>query len=448
MNYWEVNFDGLVGPTHNYGGLARGNLASRKNAQLTSNPKAAALQGLEKMRLLIQLGYKQGFMPPQQRPNIRVLQDLGFVGSDQRIVEQVATTSPELLPLVYSASSMWTANAATVTPSLDSRDGKVHFTPANLLSCAHRAIEHTETESCLRQIFYDQEFFDVHSALPSQNFFADEGAANHTRLYAGEGKPGLSLFVYGKCSSEKGLQLPARQTLAASMAVARRHGLSEKNALFLQQSAEAINAGAFHNDVVAVGNGPVLFYHEQAFSLESQASVFKNIETNSRLGGAFNPVEVPSNRISLDDAISSYLFNSQLLTPPDGNVGRMTLIAPIECQENPGVAAYVDELVESQQNPIMKVTYVDLKQSMRNGGGPACLRLRVLLSEKELASVDPRYLLDEQKIDMLQAWVQRHYREQLSPMDLQDPNLLDESYAALDELTHLLDLGEYYSFQQ
>ncbi|MGA8031441.1 MAG: N-succinylarginine dihydrolase, partial [Casimicrobiaceae bacterium] len=44
-----MNFDGIPGPTHNYSGLAQGNLAAERNAQQVSNPREAALQGLEKM---------------------------------------------------------------------------------------------------------------------------------------------------------------------------------------------------------------------------------------------------------------------------------------------------------------------------------------------------------------------------------------------------------------
>ena len=48
----EFNFDGLVGPSHNYAGLSFGNVASFSNVKSASNPKQAALQGLAKMRAL------------------------------------------------------------------------------------------------------------------------------------------------------------------------------------------------------------------------------------------------------------------------------------------------------------------------------------------------------------------------------------------------------------
>ncbi len=44
----EINFDGIVGPSHNYAGLSLGNLASARNAGAVSRPRDAALQGLAK----------------------------------------------------------------------------------------------------------------------------------------------------------------------------------------------------------------------------------------------------------------------------------------------------------------------------------------------------------------------------------------------------------------
>lgn len=446
MTTIEVNFDGLIGPTHNYSGLAQGNLASSRNAQLTSSPKQAAFQGLEKMRTLIKLGYQQGFLLPQQRPDTNVLRGLGFTGSDTDVISQVAQTAPELLPMVYSASSMWAANAATVTPSRDSNDGKLHFTPANLLTSAHRATEHTQTERCLRTVFANAEHFAVHSALPSINRFADEGAANHTRLSNSYSDTGVGLFVYGRDRDTdlSQLQFPARQTLEASQALARQHQLPAERAVYLQQSNTAINAGAFHNDVVAVGNGPALLYHEQAFTEASQQAAFSRLREQLD----FKPIAVPASKVSLDDAITSYLFNSQLLAMPNGDVSEMRLIAPTECEENAAVAAYLKELTQDLSQPIRHVEFVDVRQSMSNGGGPACLRLRVCLTEQERNALDPRFLLDDAKIDQLQQWVNEHYREELAPADLADPQLLIESYQALDALTQLLELGSYYDFQK
>lgn len=451
---YEVNFDGLIGPTHNYAGLAFGNLASDRNAHRVSRPKQAALQGLKKMRILVNQGYKQGFLLPQQRPDIPFLRRLGFRGSDHRILTKLCAQAPDLLAMVYSASSMWAANAATVTASRDSGDGKLHFTPANLQTTAHRAIEQQATYRCLETIFNNRdntsEFFSLHPALPPHSRFADEGAANHTRLCEDYSKEGVSLFVYGRDTSDpcySNGQYPARQTLEASRAIARQH--QAKTAVFLAQHDAAIAAGAFHNDVVAVGNGPVLLFHEQAFKARSQEAAFAALsQFFSASTTGFQPLCIPSSRISLDDAVSNYLFNSQLLSSPDGNMQNMRLLAPTEAENHPATRDYLNELIEDPANPIHRVDFVDVRQSMCNGGGPACLRLRVVMNEAELNAVHPGFLLDNAAIDRLEAWVEKHYRETLSFGELTDPQLVDECYKALDELTRLLDIGAFYPFQQ
>jgi len=440
--FFEANFDGLIGPNHNYGGLAFGNLASSKNAQAISHPKEAALQGLEKMRTLLRLGYKQGLMLPQLRPDVSVLRALGYEGTDHDVIESAGAQHPELLNMVYSASSMWAANAATVTPSRDASDGKVHFTPANLVTTAHRAIEHTQTQKCLNAMFSDPKHFSVHPALPSINRFADEGAANHTRLANHYGDDGLALFVYGRNHETDLTQLtfPARQTQEACEAIARQHQHKLGRSLYLAQSAKAINAGAFHNDVVAVGNGPVLFYHQDAYEPASQAMVFTALNNTI----AFKPVEVPREKVSLSDAIKSYLFNSQLLASPEGRMDEMTLIAPTECLENENVKRYLDELITDETQPIRHVEYVDVRQSMSNGGGPACLRLRVLLNETEWQAVNPAFVLTEEKIDALQTCVRTHYRDDLAPQDLLDPTFADECRVTLHALADTLGVPEFY----
>ncbi|WP_221800754.1 N-succinylarginine dihydrolase [Oceanobacter mangrovi] len=434
----EVNFDGLIGPTHHYGGLASGNLASSRNAMRSSNPREAALQGLEKMRTLLRLGYTQGFLPPQQRPDLTVLQQLGFRGPDEHIINSTAAQAPELLSMVYSASSMWAANAATVTPSSDSHDGKVHFTPANLLTTAHRAIEHPHTERILRTVFsashHPGDHFSVHSAVPSIQRFGDEGAANHTRLCHAYGEAGVGLFVYGRNeqTDPANLTFPARQTLAASAAVARQHGT--RAAVYLQQASRAINAGAFHNDVVAVGNGPLLMYHQHAYETAAAEQAFKALREQLPL----QTLCVADADVSLDDAIKSYLFNSQLLASPDGDMNRMRLIAPSECEENTAVRRWLEQITQDHNQPIRDVSFVDVRQSMSNGGGPACLRLRVVLTDEQLAAVNPAFLLDETKINQLQDWVKCHYRDQLSPADLADPLFYREVMTALEDLVRLL----------
>jgi succinylarginine dihydrolase len=441
LNAFEVNFDGLIGPTHNYSGLSAGNIASQSHRLMVSHPKAAALQGIQKMRTLVQLGYQQGFLPPQLRPDFTLLRQLGFTGDQSSLLKQVVEQDPELLSLVYSASSMWAANAATVTPSADSGDGKLHFTPANLVTTLHRAIECSQTYQTLRQVFADADKFTVHPPLTAHPQFGDEGAANHNRLTSAYGATGIGVFVYG--NGEPAPQVyPARQTLAASRAVARQHGVAEQS-LFLKQNPDAIDAGAFHNDVVAVANGPVLFFHEQAFNRESEVAALARLE--AAVPG-FTPIRVPADQVSLADAIGSYLFNSQLLAAPNGDMAEMTLVAPMECAENPAVRDYLEALSRDQQQPIRDVVFVDVRQSMANGGGPACLRLRVVLTEAELAAVDQRFMANNHTLDQLEAWVEDFYRDDLAPEDLSDPAFMDEAYRALKALEVVLGIEGFYAF--
>ena len=445
MSMREINFDGLVGPTHNYSGLAHGNVASMSHEGLVANPREAALQGLEKMKSLMDAGYAQGVLPPQQRPDLGALRELGFAGSDARVLSRAADEAPQLLRAVCSASSMWTANAATVTPSVDAPDGRAHFTPANLQSSFHRYLEPTTTGRVLASIFADEARFAHHPALPATPAFSDEGAANHTRLAGEHGEPGVHLYVYGRQAfGGDGVaprRYPARQTLEASQAVARQHGLGDAQTVFAQQHPEAIDAGVFHNDVIAVGNGPVLLYHERAFR-DEQGTLDALRE---RMASPLIPVRVPVEAVSLEDAVASYLFNSQLLTNPDGT---MTLVVPGECQEREAVWRCLQDHLLAGHNPISEVTVKDVKQSMRNGGGPACLRLRVALSEAERAAISGRVLLDDALHGELVAWVERHYRDRLAPADLADPALASETLAALDELTGILRLGSVYPFQR
>lgn len=448
---YEWNFDGLVGPTHNYAGLASGNLASMQHAHRTSNPQAAALQGIAKMRLLHQLGVKQAVLPPHARPNLAFLSALGFQGNPAQQIAQAYRTAPELLNACYSASSMWAANTATVTPSSDSQDGKVHFTVANLMSNLHRAQEAPFSQRLLQTIFADPDYFSHHPVIPASMTTRDEGAANHNRLCPHHGAAGFHLFVYGQSYRQaEGSNLeaspqryPARQTQEASEIIARAHQIFPDKVLFAQQSPLAIDNGVFHNDVIAVANASLFLVHEQAFV--NQAQVLKQLQQSVNF--PLQIIEVPEREISLADAVSSYLFNSQLLSI--SNTGsKMMLIAPTECAHNPKVHQWLEQLIASPDNPINDIHYLDLKQSMQNGGGPACLRLRVVLQEAEQASMHQGIIITDALLDDLSDWVKRYYRTALSPADLADPGLLDESYTALDVLTQVLKLGSIYPFQQ
>jgi succinylarginine dihydrolase len=438
-----VNFDGLPGPTHNYAGLARGNLAATRHARQIAHPREAALQGLAKMRALALRGYPQAVLPPQERPDVAVLRALGFRGTDRDVLAHAARDAPSILAACSSAASMWVANAATVSASADCADGRVHMTPANLVTHFHRAIEAPTTTRILRAIFADDARFCIHDPLPSAPQFGDEGAANHTRFALATGEPGVEWFVYGRSAFASGAaptRYPARQTREASEALARRHGLDASRVLFTQQNPAAIDAGVFHNDVIAVGEGTFLFCHERAF-LDQDATLEALAR---RVGSGFAAVVVRNDDVPLDDAVATYLFNSQLLRRDDG---RFLLVAPVECRENARTARLLDGLVATG-SPIAEVLTFDLRQSMRNGGGPACLRLRVPLTPEERAAIRANVFLDESLAAGLDAWIRRHYRDRLAPDDLGDPALLDEVRRALDELTQLLRLPAVYPFQQ
>ena len=439
----EVNFDGIVGATHNYAGLAFGNVASADHGGAASSPKQAALQGLEKAWKLACMGLPQGVLPPQERPHLPTLRRLGFAGQDEAaLLANVASEVPQLLAAASSASAMWAANAATVSPAADTADGRTHITPANLCTMFHRSIEPPVTTRLLRAIFADSSYIH-HPPLPAGTWFADEGAANHMRLGADPAMAGVELFVYGDAlvpGGRRPRRFPARQTLPACQAIARNHRLLRQRVVYAQQHPAAIDAGVFHNDVIAVGHGTVLLYHQHAFL--DTAGLKSALQRVPEL--ALDYIEVPATAVSLPDAVRSYLFNSQLVSPP-GQAG-LHLLAPAECRAVSPVYRYLQEL-EAGDSPISKVHYLDLRQSMNNGGGPACLRLQVVMSQQQLANCKARVLLDQALYRDLRSWVEKHYRDVILPRDLADPALLRECRTGLDELTRILRLGCLYDFQ-
>lgn len=415
MTITEINFDGIIGPSHNYAGLSPGNIASANNAGAVSAPRAAALQGIEKMRVNLRLGLVQGFFMPLDRPNMAWLTGLAT---------DIASAPPHIRAAAFSASAMWAANAATVSPATDCNSGLCHLSPANLLTMAHRSHEWPGTLAQLKLAFADPQHFAVHSAVPPP--YGDEGAANHMRLCASHGETGLEIFVYGK----SGGPYPARQHIEASKAIARRHGLDPARTLFVQQSEIAIAAGAFHNDVVAVANERVLFTHEQAFENPQEAyAQIKALMPEAEI------VIVPANRISLADAVQSYLFNAQLVTLPSGE---MALILPLEAKENIHVWSWLQEMIAGN-GPIRRLIPVDVRESMANGGGPACLRLRVVADP---AAVDPRFIADEPKLDIIAAVIGQYWPESIAPDQLADPALVAQVKAARAALLNACGLDE------
>jgi len=411
----EINFDGIIGPTHNYAGLSHGNIASANNAGDVSQPRAAALQGLEKMRANIALGLPQGWFMPLARPDGPWLATLA---TDE------ASAEPHLRAQAWSASSMWAANAATVSPAPDTADGKCHLTVANLVTMPHRSHEWPGTLAQLRLAFA-HDAFAVHPPVAAP--FGDEGAANHMRLTPAHGEAGIEIFVYGV----SGGPFPSRQHIEASKAIARAHHLDPARTLFIEQSRTAIAAGAFHNDVVAVANGHVLFTHEAAFEDRGRA------HAAIRAAAPWcEIVEVPTKAITMADAIKSYLFNAQLVTlPADAGMG---LILPTEAKDTPAVWSWLETMIAGN-GPIRRLIPVDVRQSMANGGGPACLRLRVVADP---ATVDPRFMASNALIDSVAKIVAAQWPEAIAPADLASATLAADVRKARAALLDVLKLGK------
>lgn len=439
----EVNFVGLPGPSYMHAGLPSGNRAAEENRDHASNPRLAALQSLQQMRYIHGLGVRQVLVPPHVRPELSVLRTCGFRGTDAEIVEQAGRESPNLLRACYSAWNLWVANAATVTPSGDARDGRVHVTPANMLTNLARSIEARSSGAALRWLLPER-IAAHHQPLPAAGQLSDEGAANVMRLCRTHAGPGVHVFVFGKTTrmtpprvAERwGQPGPSRydprQTYDASAAVARLHGLAPESVLFLRQEPAAIDAGVFHNDVIATSNQNVLLYHARAFA-DREASIAAIRDAVDRTCGCeLIAIELGEEEVPLETAVRTYLFNSQILSMPDGG---MTMLVPRECVEAPTVSAALERIVKSQGNPIVRYHPIDVSESMAGGGGPACLRLRVVLTEAEREALPGAAMITGELLDWLTEWIGRSYRSRLDPnKDIQDPELLTQGRRALREL--------------
>lgn len=375
MSEVEIQVDRLVGPTHHFGGLGVGNVASMMHGGDVSNPAAAALQGLAKMRLVAEISGSQFVLPPQPRPDFGLLRGLGFSGADGDVLKRALDQSPGLLSAACSTSAMWTANAAIVTGH--------DVTVANLSSSLHRSIEPQATAMELRSLLPDS--FRVHVALPGGHAMRDEGAANHMRLSGDDGHASVHVFVYGDQEPCPVRHLP-RQSKASFAAIARRHGLAESEFCLLKQSAVAIDAGAFHNDVVAISHGRTLIHHEFAFHQSDRVMSRLEEQFAAVTGQPLVRIEVAESDLSIDDAVATYLFNSQVITP-SGGPDTPILICPMDVSRHAAAQAIVDQWIAAGH--FAKVHYLDLVQSMSGGGGPACLRLRVPMSSKEVDQCNP-----------------------------------------------------------
>jgi succinylarginine dihydrolase len=404
----EVQVDGLSGPTHHFGGLSLGNLASTAHAQKPAHPRAAALQGLEKMRRVFHCGVAQAWIPPLLRPDIAFLRRVGLSGSDGEVLA-AAAQEPALLPIAASSAFMWAANCATVIPACDSADNSCHIIMANLQAMAHRTLEGPQRAAQWRRLFAQVPSVKIHEPLPLLVALGDEGAANHSRIVA-DGQV-THIFVHGReVTAAATKRFPARQTSTASRAVARIAQI--KNACHILQAPAAIDAGAFHNDVVMVGCGDRLLVHENAWT--DQGKILAQLRQRHP---SLRVAEIPAQELSLDQAVQSYLFNSQLLHTASG----YCLIAPQQAEQGPA-RAVINRLLATQF--ITAAHFVALSESMANGGGPACLRLRLPLTPEQLALCPAGFLLSDERIDELARLIDTHYPANLSLSDLTDPQWL------------------------
>jgi succinylarginine dihydrolase len=439
----EVNFDQLPCTTHGFAGLSTGNLASLLHKNTPSNPRKSALEGLEKMKMLMDLGIKQAVLPPQVRPSIATLKELGFTGSNGYILETAYKQVPEILFSASSSSFMWAANHMTTTPRIDAADNHTHFTPANLSNFLHRSIETDFTSKLYREIFKDPLYFTHHNALPSIPLFADEGAANHMRFSEEYTAPGIHLFVYGKeqKAPSQTKNFTARQAQEAQRAIARSHCLYKDRTFYARQTSYAIDKGVFHNDVIAASNQNFLLVHEKAWVNQQELIIELKKAFEDLCDIPLYVQEIQEKEITLNQCVKSYLFNSQIITLPDGS---KCLIAENACRKDPAIRAFLDKMLSTPDHPISSIHYVDLKESMQNGGGPACLRQRIVLTENEINTIDANIFLTKDLYVKLKKIIETHYREELHLKDLQDVNLLEESYRAYEAFIQLLKLPNFY----
>lgn len=417
----EVIALGLPGPSHGFGGLAAGNQASQHNGGRSSAPRQAALQVLDLAALLLDLGVPSVVLPPHSRPHLASLRALGYDAegaSPEQVIDAVATDDPELLRQLSSAAAMWCANLATVIPGADLGHGRSIIQVANLSSQPHRAIEAATGQAVLAHLLAGVAAVDILPPLPAS--WRDEGAANHLRV--GQ----CHVLVHGGGHGWGALPrvAPARQHPRASRALIRRAGLAAERSLLVQQQPTAIDAGVFHNDVIALSHDRRLWLHHHAWC--EQSAVLAILA--QRCPGL--RVDVVSNdELSLAEAVTSYLFNSQVVTSSDG---RVVLIAPGQCASG-RPAAVIDRWIAN--GLIDEAHCVAVDQSMANGGGPACLRLRLPLTEQQLAQLAPGLRLDREQVAWLRGWVTRWYPAQATANELADPVRWQHDQAALRELS-------------
>lgn len=404
----ELQIETLPSPLFAYGGLARGDLASMKHAHHPSAPKLALFQHLEKCQRLHELGISVALFPPHPRPLFSVLKKIGFEKAEQTPLRWLAACS--------SSSFHWTANSASVTPSKESLDGKLHISIANLSNRFHRSLEPNHTKELLDLLFQNVKNTVIHSPLPAGLLFGDEGSANQMRIEGGH-----TLFIY----NEQPSHFPGRQTLEASEAIARRHQIPSEKTHFLRQNPLATDSGVFHNDLIAMASGPLLISHSAAF-LDPLPSL-PNLQH----------IQLTEIDFPLKHLVTSYLLNSQLVRRKDQT---LVWVAPALCEHHTPSRTLLGKL------PIDTLLFVDLSESLKGGGGAACQRLSCPLTEEEFKGLNHEFLYTETLHQELVEWGRRFYPEKLQIEKLRDQTVIQNAYEALEALSEYLPIPDSFLY--
>ena len=368
----QVFIDTIPGPTNHFGGHAVGNIASMNSKNNILNPQKAALEWLEKVKKVAMIGGNQFVLPPQRRP--------------------LTHKKKTLTQSDISSSFIWMANAGLFIPRIDTQLENNQFIPANMKQSEHRNIEHPFHQYWLKKILKYSKC-NFHKILDIN----DEGSANSIRLWHKKNQCGVNIFVYGKPNA----RYPIRQSKSSCEKIINI--TKPRHYILLEQTKEAIDAGVFHNDVIAFGFKNTIICHEKAFSNQKQElKKLKKIFTNS-LNAPLNIVEIANNSLSLNAAVKTYLFNSQVIEINN----KFELICPIEVKENPNSYKITEKWVTN--GLFNKVHFVNIKSSLKNGGGPACLRLCLYLNDNEVKKIPTKFKLDKTKYKKISKIILEHY---------------------------------------
>ena len=406
--------DTIIGPTYHYGGLALGNTHSLDHKHVVANPKKAALQGLSKMKLLRDHGISQYVLPAYVRDYKGLVQ--GYYNNQGDFEDNLKRLYDENLDIFssfFSASSAWLANAWTMTPSIDSSDGRYHVSPASLNACFHRQLDVKQTIAILTNRLCSKTYITCHHPSP----FFDEGAANMIRLSAG-GK-GLYLFVSGSSDTKR---FKSRHDKRSWQRLVSQHQLDPDYVIYLTQHPDAIDAGVFHNDVISFGVDDLLVVHENAFV--DQPNYCDTILERyfSCFGTDLTLIQIPDSILPLKDAVNSYFFNSQLVRKDDN---RYLLLVPSRCKGLP-VMDYFVSIVAKKWESQLEIMVCDVEESIKNGGGPACLRNSMDVYDDPKLIFDDRYLFTLEKYDDFVRLVNQYYPSSLELNDFLSVSFLND----------------------